>query len=114
MARHSDVGRTGNTLGPLPPNMNLLPDSKDGLPIQVAAIRTDGEKWDLNIPIRAELLRQLPHYFSERDYAKCLGMSRRAYRRLRNAIEEEGFALNRFTADALDRIVRGKKRRPSV
>jgi hypothetical protein len=99
-------------LAPLPPKMQLLPDTKDGLPFQIAAVRTDGKRWDLNIPIRAELLRQLPHYFSERDYAKLLGMSRRAYRRLRDAIEQEGLTLDKFTSDVLDRIVRGKKRGP--
>ena len=85
---------------------------EDGLPIQLTAIRADGKKWDLNLPIRAELLRQLPRYFSERDYAKLLGVSRRAYRRLRDTIEQEGFTLKRFTPDVLDRIVRGKKRGP--
>jgi hypothetical protein len=96
----------------LPPGMSLSPDSHDGLPIQVAAIRTDGKKWNLNIPVRAELLRMVRRYFSERDYAELLGISRRAYRRLRDAIKEEGFTLDRFSPDVLDRIVRGKKRGP--
>jgi hypothetical protein len=96
----------------LPPGMSLSPDTEDGLPIQVVAIRSDGEKWDLNVPIRAELLWRFPRYFSERDYAKLLGMSRRAYRRLRDAIKEESFTLDKFRSDVLDRIVRGKKRGP--
>jgi len=50
----------------LPPGMPLSPETEDGLPIQLTAIRTDGKKWDLNLPIRAELLRRLPRYFSER------------------------------------------------
>jgi hypothetical protein len=99
-------------LAQLPPDMQLLPDAKDGLPVQIASVSTDGEKWDLNIPIRIELLRRLPRYFSERDYAKLLGMSRRAYRRMRDVIEQEGFTLDKFTPDVLDRIVRGKKRAP--
>jgi hypothetical protein len=99
-------------LAQLPPNMQLLSDTKDGLPIQVAAVRTDGKRWDLNVPIRAALLRRLPRYFSERDYAKLLGISRKAYRRLRDAIKQEGFTLEKFTPDVLDRIVRGKKRGP--
>jgi hypothetical protein len=99
-------------LSQLPPDMELLPDTKDGLPLQGVAVRTDGKKWDLNIPIRAELLRQLPRRFSERNYAKLLGISRKAYWRLRDAIKQEGFTLDKLTLDVLDRIVRGKKRGP--
>jgi hypothetical protein len=99
-------------LAPLPPKMRLLPDTKDGLPLQIGAVRTDGKKWDLNVPIRAELLRRSPRYFSERDYAKLLGMSRKAYRRLRDAIKHEDFTLDKFTPEVLDRIVRGMKRGP--
>jgi hypothetical protein len=99
-------------LAPLPPKMQLSPDKKDGLPLEIGAVRTNGKTWDLNIPIRAELLRRAPRYFSERDYGKLLGMSRRAYRRLRDAINEESFTLDKFTPDVLDRIVRGEKRGP--
>jgi len=94
----------------LPPDMQLLPDTKDGLPIQVAAVRTDGTKWDLNIPIRAELLRLTRRYFSEVDYAKLLGRGRRFYRNMRSRMDKAGFTLSRFTAEDLEHFVRGAKR----
>jgi len=97
-------------LAPLPPKMQLLPDTKDGLPLQIGAVRTDGKKWDLNVPMRAEFLRRFPRYFSERDVAKLLDMAPSSYRRLRKRMDEENFTLDRFTTDILDRIVRGKKR----
>ena len=93
--------------------MQLLPEKKDGLPFQFGAVRTDGEKWDLNLPIRLELLRRFPRKFSERDYVKLLGMrSHKRYRRLRDAMEEEGFTLDKTIPDLLERIVRGKPRGP--
>lgn len=99
-------------LTPLPDKMELVPDTKDGLPFQIRAVRTDGKTWDLNIPIRAELLRLLPRHFGERGYAKLLGMSRKAYRRLRAAAKREELSLDAFTAEDLYRIVYGKKRGP--
>ena len=99
-------------LTPLPDKMELVPDTKDGLPFQIRAVRTDGKTWYLNIPIRAELLRLLPRHFGERGYAKLLGMSRKAYRRLRAAAKREELSLDAFTAEDLYRIVYGKKRGP--
>jgi hypothetical protein len=43
---------------------------------------------------------------------RLLGISRKAYWRLRDAIKQEGFTLDKLTLDVLDRIVRGKKRGP--
>jgi hypothetical protein len=94
----------------LPPKMRLLPDKKDGLPFQVGAVRVDGKTWDLNLPIRAELLRRLPRYFSERDYAKLLRIKRGFYRKMRARMDREGFPLRKFTTADLEAIVRGKKR----
>lgn len=97
-------------LGQLPPDMQLFPDADDGLPLQVVAVRTDGKRWDLNIPIRAELLRLVRRYFSEEDYAKLLGIGRGFYRNMRARMDQEGFTLRKFTAEGLERFVRGEKR----
>jgi hypothetical protein len=94
----------------LPPGMSLSRDTQDGLPIQMAAIRSDGKKWDLNIPIRAELLRMVRRYFAEEDYAKLLGVGRSFYRNMRARMNQEGFTLHKFTAEELERFVRGAKR----
>jgi hypothetical protein len=102
----------GAWLAQLPPDMKLLPDAKDGLPFQAVAVRTDDKKWDLNAPIRAELLRRSPRYFSERDMAKLLDTSRSSYRRLRERTEKQGLTLDKFTADILERMVRGENRGP--
>jgi hypothetical protein len=88
----------------------LLPDTKDGLPLQIVAVRTDGKKWDLNIPIRAELLRLVRRYFSDGDKAALLEMPRQSYRDLRDRMEKRGFTLDKFTADDLWAAVYGEKR----
>ncbi len=85
-----------------------LPD--DGLPMRGVAMRVDGKKWDLNIPVRAELLPLAPRYFSQEGYAKALGIGRHYFRDIRARIRQEGFTLDGFTLDALERIVRGDKR----
>jgi hypothetical protein len=97
----------------LPHDLQPPPDTDDGLPLQVWAVRTDGKKWDLNIPIRAELLRLTRRYFSERDYGKLLRIGRHSYRNVRARMDQEGFTLNKITADSLGRIVRGRKRGPN-
>jgi hypothetical protein len=94
----------------LPVGMSLSPDMQDGLPIQVVAIRTDGKKWDFNIPIRAELLRLVRRYYSQEDYAKLLGIRRGFYRKMRARMDQGGFTLRKFTTEELERFVRGAKR----
>jgi hypothetical protein len=96
----------------LPADLQPPTDTEDGLPLQVWAVRTDGKKWDLNLPIRAELLRLTRRYFSERDYAKLLRVGRHFYRNMRARMDQEGFTLYKITADSLDRMVRGRKRGP--
>ncbi len=96
----------------LPRDMDLSPDTEDGLPIQITAIRTDGKKWDLNIPIRLELLRLMPRYFSEREYKRLLGIGRTSYRRMKLYMKQESFTLQKFASDVLERIVRGERRGP--
>lgn len=80
----------GAWLKQLPSGTQLRPSTEDGLPIQAVGVRTDGKKWDLNLPIRAELLRRYRRYFSERDMAKLLGMAKTSFRRLRGRMDRRG------------------------
>jgi len=82
----------------------------DGLPIQGVAMRVDGKKWDLNIPVRAKLLSLAPRYFTEQNFAKALGIGRHKWRNIRDRMKYEGFTLDGFTSDVLWLIVRGKMR----
>jgi hypothetical protein len=93
----------------LPPDMQLLPDTKD-LPLQIAAVRTDGKQWDLNLPIRAELLERFPRYFSERNMASLLKMRRTTYQEMRDRMAKRSFRLDRFTSADLWAAVCGEKR----
>jgi hypothetical protein len=108
----ADVG-FGAWLKQLPPDMYLGPDTEDTLPIQAVAMRTDGKKWDLNTPIRAELLRRLPRYFSERDMAGLLEMPRTTYTGLRDRMKKRGFTLEKFTVADLWAVVHGGRGRKS-
>jgi hypothetical protein len=105
----ADAG-AGAWLKQLPPDMYLGPDTEDALPFQGVAVRTDCKKWDLNLPIRAELLERFPRYFSDGDKAGLLNMPRQSYRDLRDRMEKRGFTLDKFTADDLWAAVYGKKR----
>jgi hypothetical protein len=100
----------GACLKPLPADTQLLPDTEDDLPLRVVAVRTDGKKWDLNVPIRAELLRLRRRYRSERDMARRLAMPKTSYRDLRSRMRRLGFTLERFSADDLWAAVHGNKR----
>jgi hypothetical protein len=94
----------------LPPKMQLLPDTKDGLPFQIGAVRTDGKQWDLNLPIRAELLEHAPRYFSERNMADLLKMRRTTYQDMRDRMAKRSFTLDKFTSADLWAVVCGEKR----
>jgi hypothetical protein len=99
--------------GQLPPDVrhaNLFPDKpKDELPLQGVAIRTDGKKWDLDNPIRAELREQSGK--RKRQIARELDMSWSTYKDLRKRTEKQGFSLAHFTSEELDAIARGNQGR---
>jgi hypothetical protein len=79
------------------------------MPIRGVAIRTDGKKWDLDRPVRAEILRQAG--LSGRRIAEDhLDMPESSYREEKKRSEEREFSLRKFTPYDLDFIVRGEKR----
>jgi hypothetical protein len=78
----------GAWLKQLRPDTYLGPDTEDTLPFQGVAVRTDGEKWDLNVPIRAELLHRRPRKFSERDMGDLLKMPRTSYNEMRDRMKK--------------------------
>jgi len=96
----------------LPPKTQLLPEAKDSLPLQISAFRANGKVWDLNVPIRAALLKRSRRFPRERIRAALLGMKRSSYQRMEGRMEQLGFSLDKISADDLLHIVRGEKRGP--
>ncbi len=98
----------------LPPDEQLLPNNQgDGLSLQGVAVRTDGKKWDLMLPVRAALLERQRRFFSERNKAKILGITRRQLRGLLERMDRYAHALGAKTnSDVLEKIVRGEDRGP--
>ncbi len=97
----------------LPPNAlrtdPFADKPKDGLtPLQGVAVRVDGKKWDLDLPIRAELLRG--EGLSGRATAKRLGMAETSLRDIQTRAKDLGFSLSKFTPHDLDAVARGEKR----
>lgn len=82
--------------------------AKDGSPLQGVAIRTDGKTWDLDLPIRDELLRR--EGLSGRAIADRLGIAESSLREIRARAKKLGFSLRKFTAHDLDAIMLGGKR----
>jgi hypothetical protein len=81
---------------------------KYGLPLQGVAIRTDGKTWDLDLVIRAEILRR--QGLSGRAIAERLGRPESSLRKIQKRAKELGFSLSSFTPHELDAIACGKKR----
>ncbi len=109
----ADVWAIGH-LKQLPSDMQLLTNKRvDGLPLQGVAVRTDGKKWDLMLPVRLALLESQRRFFSERNKAEILGITRRKLRGLSERIGRYGFALGvKTSAHVLEKIVRGEDRGP--
>lgn len=102
----------------LPPNAlrtdPFADKPKDGLtPLQGVAIRADGKTWDLDLPIRAEVLDLDKQGKRKRQTARQLGMKWSTYRDLRQRMEKQDFSLDRFTTEELDAIARGNQGRSS-
>ena len=90
--RRKDVGSGVSRLGPL----------------QGVAILADGKRWDLVLPVRADLLRR--RGLSERAVARALNMPRTTYQDMRRRMEDAGFTSERFTPDRAAAVVRGRRR----
>jgi hypothetical protein len=52
----------------------------------------------------------MPRYFLEGDYANLLRRGRRFYRNMQARMDQGGFTPRKFTAEELERYVRGAKR----
>ncbi len=112
MGLRADVGILA-LLERLPPNAlrtdPFADKPKDGLtPLQGVAVRVDGKKWDLDLPIRAELLRG--EGLSGRATAKRLGIAETSLRDMHTRATNLSFSLSKFTPHDLDAVARGKKR----
>jgi hypothetical protein len=95
----------------LPPEP-LFADTQDGFPLQAVAIRNDGRKWDLTLPIRAALLQRARRYLSERNKAELTGMKRSSYKRMEARMKQLGLKPPKFKADDLEAIILPKKTGP--
>ena len=105
----ADVSTIG-FLKQLPPDKQLL-TNKQGEAMQGVAVRTDGKTWDLMLPIPAALLERQRRYYSERDKAKILGITRRRLRGLLERMDRYGYTLGAKTnGNVLEKIVRGENR----
>ncbi len=109
----ADVWANG-LLKQLPLDTQLLPNKqRAGLPLQGVAVRLDGKKWDLMLPVHAALLERQRRFFSERNKAKILGITRRQLRGLLERMDRYGYALGaKMNSDVLEKIMRGEDRGP--
>lgn len=89
----SVIGLTG-FLKSLPPDTPLFSPGENGAPMTATAIRADGERWDLKLPIKANRLFRASRYYSERDVAERLGISRAHLKRMQERAQETGYPLD--------------------
>lgn len=103
------------SLRSLPPDMLFLDLKAAKSPIKGAAMRADSTKWDLMLPFKISSLIRHPRFYSERDVAKLLGISRSNLNRIVDRAIDVGFPLDKplkkVPHDTLEFILWGERPR---